>query len=61
MGVDREKLIEKVKLLPELGTFSVVERAPRKGRNPKTGEEIEIPAKKVVKFKASKRLSERVK
>lgn len=35
------------------GTFAVTERAARKGRNPKTKAEINIPAKKVVKFKAS--------
>ncbi len=40
------------------GTFSVSNRAARKGRNPKTGEEIQIPAKKAVKFKAGKGLSE---
>lgn len=40
------------------GTFSVSNRAARKGRNPQTGEEIQIPAKKVVKFKAGKGLSE---
>ena len=34
------------------GTFSVKERAERKGRNPKTGEEINIPASKTVSFKA---------
>lgn len=34
------------------GTFSVSERAARKGRNPQTGKEIDIAAKKVVKFKA---------
>lgn len=34
------------------GTFSVVQRAARKGRNPQTKKEIKIPAKKVVKFKA---------
>ncbi|MFQ5561749.1 MAG: HU family DNA-binding protein [Nitrospinota bacterium] len=39
------------------GSFSVGERAARKGRNPKTGEEIDIPAKKTVKFKAGKSLS----
>ncbi len=40
------------------GTFSVVERKARQGRNPQTGEVIEIPAKKVVKFKPGSRLSE---
>lgn len=39
------------------GTFSVSKRAVRKGRNPFTGEEIKIKAKKVAKFKASKDLS----
>ena len=36
------------------GTFKVVSRKARKGVNPKTGEKIKIPAKKVLKFKASK-------
>lgn len=34
------------------GTFSVAERAARKGKNPQTGAVINIPAKKVAKFKA---------
>jgi len=38
------------------GTFYVIERAERKGRNPRTGEEITIPTKKVVKFRGSKGL-----
>jgi DNA-binding protein HU-beta len=38
------------------GTFSVYQKAARKGRNPQTGMEIKIPARKVVKFKASKSL-----
>ncbi len=39
-----------------LGTFSVSERSARKGRNPKTGKEINIAAKKVVRFRAGKAL-----
>jgi DNA-binding protein HU-beta len=39
------------------GTFSVSKRAARMGRNPFTGQEIKIKAKKVAKFKASKDLS----
>jgi DNA-binding protein HU-beta len=39
------------------GSFSVSERSARKGRNPRTGEEINIAAKKVVKFKAGAELS----
>jgi DNA-binding protein HU-beta len=34
------------------GTFSVAKRAARTGRNPRTGKEIKIKAKKVAKFKA---------
>lgn len=43
------------------GTFSVVKRKAREGRNPQTGNKIKIPAKKVVKFKAGKTLSDKVK
>ena len=43
------------------GSFSVGKRAARKGVNPQTGKEIKIPAKKVVKFKAGKALSDKVK
>jgi len=42
------------------GTFSVSERAGREGRNPATGESMTIPAKKVVKFKPGKVLSDAV-
>jgi nucleoid DNA-binding protein len=38
------------------GTFSVTKRAARKGRNPQTGKEIKIAAKKVPKFAAGKEL-----
>ena len=39
------------------GTFSVVKRASRTGRNPQTKKEIVIPAKNVVKFKAGSELN----
>ncbi len=42
------------------GTFSVVNRAERTGRNPQTGEAITIPAKNIIKFKPGKNLSEAV-
>ncbi len=42
------------------GSFEVKETAERMGRNPKTGEAIKIPAKKAVKFKAGKKLSDKV-
>ncbi len=42
------------------GTFSVAQRAARKGRNPQTGQEIYIPASKTPKFKAGRDLKESV-
>lgn len=42
------------------GTFEVTTRAARKGRNIQTGEEIDIPSKKVAKFKPAKALKELV-
>ena len=42
------------------GKWEVVEKAERVGRNPKTGEEITIPAKKAIKFKVGKALEEKV-
>ncbi len=46
--------------LPGIGIFTVVEKAARKGRNPATGQEVDIPAKKAVRFKASKELADKV-
>ncbi len=42
------------------GTFAVQKREARKGRNPQTGKEIKIAAKKVVKFKVGKKLADKV-
>ncbi len=42
------------------GTFSVIERKARNGKNPQTGETIKIPAKKVAKFKPGKALQDAV-
>ena len=42
------------------GTFTAKETLARIGRNPKTGESIEIPVKKVVKFKPGKYLAEKI-
>ncbi len=42
------------------GSFSVTERSARTGRNPQTGKEIQIAAKKVVKFKAGAELADSV-
>ena len=43
------------------GSFKVTKRAARKGRNPRTGKEINIPAGKAVKFTPGKALKEAVK
>ena len=42
------------------GTFLITNRAATTGRNPRTGESIEIPAKKVPKFRAGKALKSTV-
>ena len=42
------------------GSFSIVERAPRLGRNPKTGEVIPIPPRRAVKFRPGKELVQKV-
>ncbi|HKC68196.1 MAG TPA: HU family DNA-binding protein [Bacteroidia bacterium] len=42
------------------GSFSISKRAARMGRNPQTGKEIKIAAKKVVKFKAGSELAKKV-
>ena len=46
--------------LPGFGTFKVVETAARTGRNPQTGELVEIPAKRKVKFNPTKALKDLV-
>ncbi len=51
---------EKVTLVG-FGTFQVMERKARRGVNPQTRETIQIPAKKVPKFKTGKGLREKVK
>lgn len=48
---------EKIQLVG-FGTFEVVERPAREGRNPKTGESMSIAASKVAKFKAGKALKD---
>ncbi|MFD3388968.1 HU family DNA-binding protein [Ligilactobacillus salivarius] len=58
----KEALAEGKKVqLVGFGNFEVRERAARKGRNPQTGEEIDIPATKVPAFKPGKGFKEVVK
>lgn len=44
-----------------LGIFSVKARAARNARNPKTGEQVKVPATRVPKFRAAKALKDAVK
>lgn len=46
--------------IPGFGTFCVSNRAARTGRNPRTGDPIEIPASRVPKFKPGKGLKEAI-
>jgi DNA-binding protein HU-beta len=47
-------------VLAGLGAFSVVKRAKRQGRNPRTGEPVTIKARKAVTFKAAKAVKDYV-
>jgi len=50
---------ESVKI-PGFGTFNVRKKAARRGRNPQTGEELEITPRRVLTFKASNQLKDLV-
>ena len=47
-------------VLPGIGSFDVVERAGREGRNPRTGEKLQIAAKKAVRFHAAKQIKDMI-
>ena len=46
--------------LPGLGKLKITERAARSGHNPQTGQPMEVPAKRVVKFTEAKALGEHI-
>ncbi len=46
--------------IPKFGTFKIQEKKERIGRNPKTKIEVKISSRKVVKFKSSKMLNEKL-
>jgi integration host factor subunit alpha len=50
---------ESIKLV-QFGTFTVRNKAPRMGRNPRTGEAMEIAKRSMVSFKASKSLRQKI-
>jgi DNA-binding protein HU-beta len=59
IGAVGEELKKSGKLsLVGFGTFNCVQRRARTGRNPKTGDAIQIPARRVVRFKAGKGLTD---
>ena len=47
-------------VLPGFGSLSVKNRAARTGRNPATGQPLQIPASKIVSFKAGSKLKEAI-
>ena len=46
--------------LRNFGVFAVKGRRPRRARNPRTGEAVDVPAKRVVTFKPGREMGERV-
>ena len=59
---DSEVIVETIfdSIVRSLGSFRTRQRKPRVGRNPKTGERVEVPAKKIPFFKPSKELKDLV-
>ncbi len=56
-----ETLVEKGRIeLRNFGVFEVRKRQPRKARNPRTGENVKVPAKLVVVFTPGREMKERV-
>lgn len=59
-GIKKSLLAEESVKIVQFGTFVVRKKAPRIGRNPRTGESIEIVRRSMVSFKPSKGLRERI-
>ena len=56
-----ETLVQQGRIeLRNFGVFEVRERKPRKARNPRTGENVKVPAKRVVTFKPGREMEQRV-
>jgi integration host factor subunit beta len=56
-----EALVEEGRIeLRNFGVFEVKKRKPKKARNPRTGEQVKVPARLVVTFKAGREMEERV-
>jgi DNA-binding protein HU-beta/integration host factor subunit beta len=56
-----ETLVQEGRIeLRNFGVFEVKQRKPRKARNPRTGEKLKVPAKRVVTFKPGREMEQRV-
>ena len=61
LGGITEALVSEGRLeLRNFGVFEVKGRRPRRARNPRTGEAVDVPARRVVTFKAGRQMGERV-
>jgi nucleoid DNA-binding protein len=61
LGGITEALVNEGRIEPRnFGVFEVKGRRPRRARNPRTGEAVDVPAKRVVTFKAGREMGERV-
>jgi nucleoid DNA-binding protein len=59
-GITETLVTEGRLALRHFGVFEVKERRPRRGRNPRTGEAVDVPARLVVTFKPGREMQERV-
>jgi nucleoid DNA-binding protein len=59
-GITQTLLSEGRIELRNFGVFEVKERRPRRARNPRTGEAVDVPSKRVVTFKPGREMEERV-
>ena len=59
-GITETLLTEGRIELRNFGVFEVKERRPRRARNPRTGEAVDVPGKRVVTFKPGREMEERV-
>jgi nucleoid DNA-binding protein len=59
-GITEALLAEGRIELRNFGVFEVKERKPRRARNPRTGEAVDVPAKRVVTFRPGREMEERV-
>jgi nucleoid DNA-binding protein len=61
LGGITEALVSEGRIeLRNFGVFAVKGRRPRRARNPRTGEAVDVPARRVVTFKAGRQMGERV-